>query len=142
MATPTRTLTRHFSKEYLVEGSNTIGIADNTITDVTNASILLPQGEYIVEIGATASFTYSTYPTYANCSLVLTNSSNSVLFSSSSCGITRQSASRGRTRVQQTGRITWSGGTVKLRGLIEVVGGSGTTTRDLELSIIRMTKID
>jgi hypothetical protein len=132
------------NRHILIVGSSTSGISNNITTDVIDGELdNLPAGRYIVQIEGQFRQTGDTASTYAGGLYGLTDLADNILLGFGNRGSMSQVPTTGTVRAgiyTRTEILEWPGGPVKLRGNIQVTGGTNID-RIMDRVTAKFTKI-
>lgn len=118
-------------------------MANNTDTDLGASTLALAAGVYLVEYGAQANIVNTVASTIISCSLTITDTSNVTVEAGHTWGglVERSSGPTYTTTGSFTRQITLaSATTIKLRGTINVTGGT-VTSRNMNFGYIKATRV-
>jgi len=130
-----------FGPQYIVDMSTT-GLTNNTLTDIGAGTITLTPGTYLMEYGGEPVISLSTgTPTTAQGILRVTTAANTELLVNATGLALSVGNSDWRSSMATIAELTVATSTtVKLRGLVNVVGGT-VTNRIIQKAYIKATRV-
>lgn len=122
---------RSEQRKFQVTGLQATGLVNNTNTDIGSDTLTLPPGDYTITYGARSYVQWSSAPSSIAVLLSVTTASNATLANHDLSGHAQYDSDSHRNVTSTTARVTLTEETtIKLRGAINVVGGT-IATRDI-----------